>query len=501
MEFPHLAASGFQLSGGVSLSSGAYDAAKTGGRLSTWTANDYGPNESQQFDAPTIRARARDVTRNNGWANSGLESWVANIVGTGIRPSWDLDDERLREDLHTLFTYWAEECDASGALDLYGLQALACRGAVESGASFVRRRIRPLSWGLSVPLQLQLIEADQLAEQLNTRRGGITIRGGIGHNKKARRVNYHFYKEHPGEARFSFHAGNLGTVAVPADQVAHIYRPERPGQNNGLPWVSSVLVRLRELDQYQDAELVRKKTAAMFAAFIEEAQQDNRGIGKAGALGGQATAPGPVSLEPGILQYLAPGQKISFSAPADVGASYEPWLRSELLQFAAGFGPTYEMVTGDLRGVTYSSIRQGVLEFRRKCEMVQAHMMVHQLCRPLARWFMDAAVGSGAIKILDYLQNRRRYTRIDWQPQAWDWVDPEGDQKAAEGKVRAGFKTRRYFANKLGGNAERIDRENARTRKRTQELGLVYTTDAADTDNKGALQKVQTAAASPTEAA
>lgn len=98
-------------------------------------------------------------------------------------------------------------------------------------------------------------------------------------------------------------------MKVPADQVAHIYRPERPGQNSSLPWSSSVLVRLRELDQYQGAELVRKKTAAMFAAFVEEAHSGNKTIGTATLPGGQAAASGPVSLEPGMMQYLARGKK------------------------------------------------------------------------------------------------------------------------------------------------------------------------------------------------
>ena len=492
MDYPTLAAAGFELPGGASMSSGAYEAGSTSGRLSAWATSDYGPNEHHQYDAATIRARSRHSFRNSGWANSALDSWVTNIVGTGIRPRWKLDDERLREALHTLFGDWSEECDAAGVLDLYGLQALACRGAVESGASFLRRRIRPLSWGLSVPLQLQLIEADQLAEHINEPRGANTVRGGIEHDKRGRRVRFHFFKEHPGENRYSFRAGNLETVGVPADQVAHIYRPDRPGQINGLPWASSVLVRLRELDQYQDAELVRKKTAAMFAAFVEEAVQGNKGVGLAGGRPGAApVAPGSVSLEPGMLQYLAPGQKVEFSKPADVGASFEPWLRFELLQFAAGFGPTYEMTTGDLRGVNYSSIRAGLLEFRRKCEMVQAHMMVHQLCRPLTRWFMDAAVGSGVLKISDYLENRRNYWRVKWQPQAWDWVDPATEQDAAERQVRAGFKTQEEIAAKLGGDVEEIDRSNAQARKRRQELGLIYTTDAADTANNGALQRTQ----------
>jgi hypothetical protein len=35
--------------------------------------------------------------------------------------------------------------------------------------------------------------------------------------------------------------------------------------------------------------------------------------------------------------------------------------------------------------VNYSSIRAGLLEFRRRCEAIQHGVFVHQLCRPIWR--------------------------------------------------------------------------------------------------------------------
>ena len=75
-------------------------------------------------------------------------------------------------------------------------------------------------------------------------------------------------------------------------------------------------------------------------------------------------------LEPGTLQILEPGEDIKFSDPADVGGSYSEFLRTQFRAVAAAIGITYEQLTGDLTGVNYSSIRAGLLEFRRRCEMV-----------------------------------------------------------------------------------------------------------------------------------
>jgi Bacteriophage capsid protein len=53
--------------------------------------------------------------------------------------------------------------------------------------------------------------------------------------------------------------GGLDTVRVPASEIIHLFRPLRPGQIRGEPWLARALVKLNELDQYDDAELVRRK--------------------------------------------------------------------------------------------------------------------------------------------------------------------------------------------------------------------------------------------------
>ena len=52
-------------------------------------------------------------------------------------------------------------------------------------------------------------------------------------------------------------------------------------------------------------------------------------------------------------------------------------MRLQLHAIAAGVGLTYELLTGDLSQVNYSSIRAGLIEFRRRMEALQ-----WQLLRP-----------------------------------------------------------------------------------------------------------------------
>src|SRR3546814_8239660 len=92
----------------------------------------------------------------------------------------------------------------------------------------------------------------------------------------------------------------------------------------GEPWLTRALVKLNELDQYDDAELVRKKTAAMFAGFITRMAPEDNLMGESAADGNGVALAG---MEPGTLQILEPGEDIKFSAPADVGSSYAEFMR------------------------------------------------------------------------------------------------------------------------------------------------------------------------------
>jgi capsid protein len=104
-------------------------------------------------------------------------------------------------------------------------------------------------------------------EKTETDPNGNHIRCGIEFDLIGRRVAYHFRRRHPGDSTDQ-RVAVPDTVRVPAEEVLHIYRPIDAGQIRGLPHVAPAMVRLFLLDQYDDAELDRKKTAAMFAGFI-----------------------------------------------------------------------------------------------------------------------------------------------------------------------------------------------------------------------------------------
>ena len=411
----------------------------------------------------------------NGYAANSCEAFAANLVGDGIKPSSLIGDAELRDRVQRLWLAWTDEADADGLTDFYGLQAMVAREMFVAGECFVRLRPRRAEDGLPVPLQLQLLQSEMLPfEKTETAANGNRIRCGIEFDAIGRRVAYHFRRRHPGDSTDQGGPVIPETVRVPAADVLHVYRPIDAGQIRGLPHVAPAMVRLFLLDQYDDAELDRKKTAAMFAGFITKTAPEEPMMGEAEAdLDGAAIA----SLEPGTMQVLLPGEDVRFSSPADVGGGYEAFQYRTLLAVSASLGLPYHLVTGDVRQANYSSLRAELVEFRRRVGQLQHGVLVHQLCRPVWRRWLETAALSGALDLDDPVAARP----VQWIPPRWDWVDPLKDIQAQVLAMEAGITSRRKVVEGTGYDIEEVDRENAADARRAAGLGLRYRTSPGET--------------------
>ncbi|MCA0872213.1 phage portal protein [Seohaeicola saemankumensis] len=443
-------------------------------RLRGWNPPLENINALVASGGPRLLARSRELVVTNGYAANACEAFAANLVGDGIKPSSLIGEADLRDRVQRLWLAWTDEADADGLTDFYGLQAMVAREMFVAGECFVRLRPRRAEDGLLVPLQLQLLQSEMLPfETTETAANGNRIRCGIEFDATGKRVAYHFRRRHPGDST------DLGavipeTVRVPAADVLHIYRPIDAGQIRGLPHVAPAMVRLFLLDQYDDAELDRKKTAAMFAGFITKTAPEDPMMGESAAdLDGAALA----SLEPGTMQVLLPGEDVKFSSPADVGSSYEAFQYRTLLAVAASLGLPYHLVTGDVRQANYSSLRAELVEFRRRIGQLQHGVMAHQLCRPIWRRWLETSVLSGAIDVGDM----EAVLPVQWIPPRWDWVDPLKDIQAQVLAMEVGLTSRRKVVEATGYDIEEVDRENAADAARAAELGLTYRTSPGET--------------------
>ncbi len=435
--------------------------AASGGRRFTGSRTVSNLNAEIAAGGTTIAHRAGYLAHNDPWVRAAVDSLVSNLVGTGYTPVPKHPDPRTRKALGALWRRFVRQADPSGALDLDGMAALAARGMIMMGDSFAILHTRPGA-GLAAPLQVELLARAQVPLDRFADLGqpgphaakGHRIRAGVEFDHQNRRVAYHVLPAQPGDPFAPLDGLSYQTIRIPAEDVLHVFHPLEIGQVRGLSWLAPVALLAHELAQFQDATLVKQKVSAMFAGFVTDP-----GDGTQPLPGTQENGALSVGMEPGALIPTAAGATVTFSDPPKVDG-YADFVKSHLRGLAAGMGCTYEQVANDYEGVTFSSIRASLLEYRRKMEALQ-YEFAHQFYDPIWRRFVTLAALSGALDAPDFFDDPDIYLDCDWLPPRWEFVNPAQDVAADVAAIEAKLKSRHAAIAERGYDPAAVDAEIA----------------------------------------
>jgi len=437
----------------ISVRSAGYDGA-AGGRRWRGQGEIVATLGAMNAGRAVLARRARALVANNPLAASAVEAWVSALVGTGLKPQSTHPDAEARAALNLAFEAWTDVADADRLTDLYGLQAIMVRRMVIEGEAFALMIDGPAG------LRLRLIDAEQVDASVNRDLGGgARIVQGVEFDAAGTRVAYHILPDRPGLPLTSL---ALTPHRVPAENVIHLFRPEAPGQVRGVSWLAPVMVRLADLDQWRDAQLMRQKIAAMFVGFLINPGGETPDNVTTNAAGGAE-----MSLEPGTMKSLEPGFDVKFSTPASIGVDVIDFAKITEREISVGMGLPAFVVTGDLSQVNYSSARTGLVEWRRRVEALQHGVIAFQVMRPVWRRWATIEVLSGRVASTVDAALPVRFITPKQQ-----WVDPRKDVEAELAAIAGGLMSRREAVTSRGVDIEALDAEIAADNARAKELGL-----------------------------
>lgn len=460
-----------------------YDAAGKGRRMVGWNPPSSGPNEAINGGMQTLRDRSSDAVRNDWSGESTVQKWTTNLVGIGITPRFRrIKDKTRRQVVNDAWADFVREADADGVLDLYGMQTLAVRSWMERGEMFGRRRYRRTDDGLTIPVQVQLLEADMVPVFDSTAftglRQGNEIRSGIEFDRRGKRVAYWVYKSHPGDG---YGVGRIPAVGdlvrVPAEDMFHMYEPKRIGQLRGVPILAPVLARLRGINDYEDVTLERQKIANLFVAFISRtlppADPTDPNASALTGLGAALDDDGSplVPMKPGLLQELDDGQTVNFANPPDPATNYSEYMRTSHLGTAAGGGIPYELYSGDIAGVSDRTLRVVINEYRRFAAQRQWQIIIPQMCQKVISWFAEGALLAGIVGS----DEMDEVIRVEHAPHGWEYIHPVQDVQGKALEVEKGFRSRSSVVGQRGDDPDLVDQERADDMAREEALELPIT--------------------------
>lgn len=482
--------------------------AATGGRRTLHVGGTVrGVSSLALSDGPLMTARARKSVMDNPDAANGVLSFVSEVVGTGIRPHFLHPDREVRRLLQKTFAVSALQMSATRRVgangkpvslqSFYTQQALVCRNVIEAGEAFARLRPRLERDGLAVPLQVELIEPEQLPYWLSSGQDVAprnTVRGGIEFDQAGQRVAYHFYQHHPGDA--TIWPNTYEIKRIPSGSVLQVMEYVRGEQLRGITPLSPILIALADLAEYQDADRFKKLLGAYLFGWKKTANPDgDQGLGAAPTqTAGTDTAPdgtGYVQAEKGQVTVLDTNlnEEWGFYTPPDVGTMYEAYIKLQKQPIAAVLRNTYEMLTGDMTGVNFSSARVRLITLRRVWRQFQFNVLVDQFCRPVVNAWLEQAAIAGVINLKDFLANRDDYENVAWRPQRWEYVNPKDDIEADRLELEACLASRAEKVADRGGDVEELDDQIERDHQREEEKGITPVYGKLSVQEKGQVQE------------
>lgn len=322
-----------------------------------------------------LRERSRYERDNNSYAAGLVRTLADDCIGCGPRLDMETEDEAYNEAVEVA---WATWCKREGLAEK--LRTMRQAKAVD-GEAFALLVNRPDAVG--VMLGVELVECDQVSNPFGESADNPVDGIRLGRDGKPRA--YYVLREHPGELLSRPMLYDL----VPAANVVHWFRKDRPGQMRGVPELTPSLPLFAQLRRWTLACLTAAETAADFAVLLKSTAPPDV----------DTVEPNPFStleIERGLMTELPAGYDAAQMKAEHPPTLYETFKRELLKEAGRAVSAPYNVVAGDSSPYNYSSARMDHLLYRNATTVERGSCQAIVLDPMFSAW-LDEATRAGAI--------------------------------------------------------------------------------------------------------
>ena len=422
----------------------SFDAASGGDRWPRWAAQ-WAPARQQLQARHALASRSNYLISNSPSAASIADVWTTSVVDDSPSVRSNHPNEAIRNALEDGWRRFYESCDQEGVADLGGMLSGLTRSMVSSGdglINFVTTQRAELRLRMLSP---EMLDPSRTRELENMDR----IISGVEFSADGRRIAYHIFPQQPDLIVNMLWA----PIRVAAEDIIHIFRQDTPGQVRGVSWLTPVLTKLLELDRLEDALLARANVAALFGGFISDPE------GTSG-FGDGKIDPQQLSLEPGVMRVLPASATVTFPSMPDA-ADMPDVLRHLLRSIASGVGLPFELLSGDLSQVNYSSAKLGLESFKRRVTAIRSSILTARVLNPIWQRFVTLEILSGRIYAADFERNPDPYFAMTAMWPGFAPLDPYREAEADVTLMQNGLRSRAEIIASRGRDVADVDAEIA----------------------------------------
>lgn len=484
-----------------------YDAAKTTSENEKhWRG--VGTIDANAANSPSVRRTLRNRTRYERANNAFLAGMIASLgyeeIGCGPRLQLTEGTTEQKRIVEQAFTAWMREVRLGAKLRLLR----EARGTDGEGFALLTTNKRLRS---PVSLDLRLIEADMVATpQFNMdpdRVDGIEL-DGFGNP-----ANYHVLKNHPGAMGGAY---AMDYETIPASDVIHWFRLDRPGQYRGVPEFTPALWLFAQLRRFTLSVAAAAELAADLAAVLESDLSAFNDVGdkEAGAVALEegedddeiaSGEPGKpfdlIDIERRGMLTLPAGMKLNQFKAEQPQTQYPDFVRALLREIARCVQMPVRIALGDSSDFNYASGRLDDLPFQRfiRVERDDAECVV--LDHVFSKWLEAGVLVSDLIPVT----YRNIIGRTGTIPHKWHWpgfqtADPLKAASARAVDLKSGVRSHIDICNEDGRDIEEHLDNLKRVKDLSAERGITIG-DSGGTGTAGGTDSGNAGSSTPADAA
>lgn len=410
-----------------------YDAAGYGRINAGWRVHNDSAEITDRHSRDVVRARARDLERNSDIAQSVIHAYKRNVVGKGYTLRARSGDDAMNKTIERAWKQWckARNCDVTGEQSFNEILRMAVeRKKVDGGLLFLYR----YTPGGVVPFKLQALEVDELdTNQTAPKTPGNRVVGGIEYNQYRRAVGYWIRQYDIEGWRL------LDPVYIEAKDVYFYKTKHRPSQLREMSDMTPTITRIRDTNEFITAVSVKERIAACLSVFIKKALPTGGvGRGSVTAADGQVDYAGK-KLGPGMIMEMNAGDDAQVVDPKGSATDATAFLKTQQGLIGAGQGLSYEAVSRDMTGATYSSARQNAIEdestYAEDIEMLTAFMS------EVYENFVISGYLTGLFHMPGFWDKKADFLEHSWVKTPKRWIDPAKESNANKTALQSGQKT------------------------------------------------------------
>lgn len=491
-----------------------YDAASWQSQeLGDWFPQTRSPDSEINLYRDRIAARARDLRRNDPWANGAINRILDSTIGASYRFVAKPDYRALRFYAKGFDASWANEYRQaleakwrtySDDLGHYNDVAqrhtisqqfrLALGHKLVDGESLIVAQWRPdrvAPGAATYATTFQGVDPDRLS---NPNLGPDTkyMRSGVEIDDDGVHVAYHIRQAHQFDWYNSVESMRWDRLdRLDPDgwrRVYHDFDADRFGQNRGVSVFAPVISKLKMLARLYGVKLQAENVAAAFGIYVtspfdvemvrkalEDDDQDEAAFGWYQDMRSDFHKDRDLQVNGVRISTLAPGEKIESVAPGGGQADVTPFAHEMLRAVSVCLGTSAEEVHNDYSDSSWSSARAGIVQsektYIRRCDEFELNTAT-----PVLATWLEEPFERNELPLPrnapSYLEQRTAYARGRWLGAARGWVDPVAERQGVVLGLDAGLSTMEEECARQGADWEENLEQRAIEFHRMRELGL-----------------------------